>query len=87
MPIGINNAKKNPINQRINLTMKLMSLGKLFIVEEDCQTLIEALSQAVWDSKEGHEDERLDNGSTDIDTLDAFEYSLEPHLNDLKYLI
>ena len=87
VPIGINNAKKNPINQRINLTMKLMSLGKLFIVEEDCQTLIEALSQAVWDSKEGHEDERLDNGSTDIDTLDAFEYSLEPHLNDLKYLI
>ena len=87
VPIGINNAKKNPINQRINLTIKLQSLGKFFVVEEDCQTLIEAMSQAVWNNKEGHEDERLDNGSTDIDTLDAFEYSVEPHLNDLKYLV
>lgn len=87
VPIGIKNAKKNPINQRINLTIKLMSLGKFFVVEEDCQTLVEALSQAVWNNKEGHEDERLDNGTTDIDTLDAFEYSLEPHLNDLKYLV
>lgn len=87
VPIGIKNAKKNPINQRINLTIKLMSLGKFFVVEEDCETLVEALSQAVWNNKEGHEDERLDNGTTDIDTLDAFEYSLEPHLNDLKYLV
>lgn len=87
IPTIIYNAKKNPINDRINLVTKLMALGKFFIVEEDCETVIEALSQAVWNNKEGHEDERLDNGTSDIDTLDALEYSIEPHLNDLKYLI
>ena len=29
-------------------------------------------------------DERLDDGSSDIDTLDAFEYTIE---RDMKYLI
>ena len=84
---NINNARKNPINQRIKLTTKLQSLRKFWVVEEDCQPLIEAMCQAVWNNKEGHEDERLDNGTFCVDILDSFEYSLEPHLNDLKYLI
>ena len=32
----------------------------------------------------GGKDERLDDGSTDIDSLDAFEYTIE---RDMKYLI
>ena len=83
----VRNARKNPINDRINLVNKLMALRKFYVVEEDCETVIKALSEAVWNSKEGHEDERLDDGTSDIDTLDAMEYSIEPHLNDLKYLI
>ena len=79
---NINNARKNPINQRIKLTTKLQSLRKFWVVEEDCQPLIEAMCQAVWNNKEGHEDERLDNGTFCVDILDSFEYSLEPHLND-----
>lgn len=86
-PTNVHNARKYPINQRINLTQKLMSTGKFHIVEEDCEELIEALCQAVWNSKEGHEDERLDNGSYCVDILDSWEYSLEPHLNDLKYMV
>lgn len=86
IPVGIHNARKYPINQRINLLLKLMALGKFHIVEEDCQELIEALCQAVWNNKEGHEDERLDNGSYCVDILDSTEYSYEPHLHDLKYL-
>ena len=86
-PINVNNARKYPINQRINLLLKLMALGKFHIVEEDCQELIEALCQAVWNNKEGHEDERLDNGSYSVDVIDSFEYSYEPHLNDLKYMV
>lgn len=83
---NIYNARKYPINDRIRLEINLMDTGRLKLVEEECEPLIEALSQAVWNSKEGHEDERLDNGTTPIDDLDSFEYSLEPHLNDLKYM-
>lgn len=86
-PVNVNNARKYPINQRINLLLKLMALGKFHIVEGECDELVEALCQAVWNNKEGHEDERLDNGSYCVDILDSFEYSLEPHLNDLKYMI
>ena len=39
--------------------------------------IIEALKTAVWDEKSLHKDVRLDDGSTNIDSLDAFEYSLE----------
>lgn len=86
-PINVNNARKYPINQRINLLLKLMALGKFHIVEGECDELVEALCQAVWNNKEGHEDERLDNGSYCVDILDSFEYSFEPHLNDLKYMV
>lgn len=86
-PVNVNNARKYPINQRINLTLKLMATGKFHIVEGECDELVEALCQAVWNNKEGHEDERLDNGSYCVDILDSFEYSLEPHLNDLKYMV
>ena len=83
---NIENAKKNEIKQRIRLVLRLMALNK-FKVCEWCDSVIKALSEAVWDSKEGYEDERLDNGTSDIDTLDALEYAIEPHLNDLKYMV
>ena len=83
---NIQNARKNEIKQRIKLVLRLMALDK-FKVCEWCNSVIKALSEAVYNSKEGYEDERLDNGTTDIDTLDALEYAIEPHLNDLKYLI
>lgn len=85
VPTNICDAKKNPINERINLVNKLMALGKFKVYEPECETVINALSTAVWNSKEGHEDERLDDGTSDIDSLDACEYSIEPHLNDLKW--
>ena len=50
---------------------------------DNCQTFINALSDAVWNEKK-QEDERLDDGSTDIDTLDSFEYTFE---RDMKRLI
>ena len=51
-----------------------MSLGRFFIVEHNTD-VINALNEAVWDEKKT--DTRLDNGTTDIDTLDALEYSIE----------
>lgn len=54
-----------------------------FFITKDCESLKTAFSDAVWD-KDVKEDERLDDGSTDIDSLDAFEYTIE---RDMKYLI
>lgn len=42
-----------------------------------CTHLIEAMQSAVWDDKQ-HDDVRLDDGNYNIDSLDAFEYSVEP---------
>lgn len=75
LPVIIGNSKKNKIIDRIQKTNQLINTGKMKI-NKKCKNLIEALETAIWNSKK-QEDERLDDGSTDIDTLDAFEYSFE----------
>lgn len=80
--ISVKPAKKKRINDRIRCTVKLMGAGRFFTTK-DCESLEAAFSDAVWD-KEAKDDERLDDGSTDIDSLDAFEYTIE---RDMKYLI
>ena len=80
--IAVKPAKKMPINDRIRCTLRLMGAER-FWMTEDCGTLQTAFTDAVWD-KEKDKDERLDDGSTDIDSLDAFEYTIE---RDMKYLI
>lgn len=81
--ISVRQAKKRAINDRIRCTVRLMGAGRFFITE-DCASLIAAFSDAVWDMEVKDKDERLDDGSTDIDSLDAFEYTIE---RDMKYLI
>ena len=71
------NARKCEIRDRIRATDIMMALHVLTIVREDCQTLITALSTCVWDKEKPEAWIRLDNGTSDIDTLDAFEYSWE----------
>ena len=51
-----------------------------FILKK-CKYLIEAYKMAVWDDK--HEDERLDDGTTPVDDLDASEYSIFPFYDKL----
>lgn len=81
--IAVKPAKKRPINDRIRCTVKLMGAGRFFITS-DCESLQTAFSDAVWDKEVKDKDERLDDGSTDIDSLDAFEYTIE---RDMKYRI
>lgn len=81
--ISVRPAKKKAINDRIRCTVKLMGAGRFFITK-DCESLQIALSDAVWNKEVIGKDERLDDGSTDIDSLDAFEYTIE---RDMKYLI
>lgn len=80
----ISNAKKTPILDRIRLTTVLMGGGRFYYLPT-ADTLRKALCTALWDDKkvEGKPDTRLDNGSTDIDSLDAFEYSVERHTKEL----
>ena len=69
-------AIKIRIKDRIDYTIRKMGAGQFFLTG-DCGTLSEALQDAVWNAKVMDHDERLDDGSTDIDTLDAFEYTIE----------
>lgn len=80
--IKVANALKSKITDRIFATTSLSATRRLFHTEE-CKTFTEAISMAVWDPKK-LELERLDDGTSDIDTLDAFEYTFE---RDIKKLI
>lgn len=81
---GVEPAEKNSIKERMRMVLRLMDRGR-FKVCEWCETVIKALSEAVYNGKEGHEDERLDDFTFDVDTLDALEYGIEPHLKELRY--
>lgn len=74
-------ARKKRIKDRIDCVVRLMGAGRFFITE-DCETLSKALQDAVWNNK-AKQDERLDDGSSDIDTLDAFEYTIERDIDSL----
>lgn len=88
---GINTIVRGSIKERIldriNLQNKLLAFDMFFYIPEECKTLEQAMQEALWDSNvkssEG-EDRRLDDFTTDIDSLDAYEYSIE---RDMKKLI
>ena len=65
---------KEPINDRIDCGRTMIAYDIFYYIEEECDTLVEAISSALWDS-EKNEDTRLDDFTTDIDTIDAWEYS------------
>lgn len=74
--IEVLNAKKKPVNTRINMLSRLISSGRFFVSRE-CPHVIDAIRSAVWDERSPGKDIRLDNGSTNIDSLDAMEYAFE----------
>lgn len=82
--LGVNilNARKKPINDRIRALCMLMAADRFKICREAVNTR-GALANAVWDSKHLTEDVRLDNGSTNIDSLDAMEYAFERDISSL----
>lgn len=82
IPVEVRNARKGEIIDRIRLCDMLMSQGRFFILRR-CRHTIAALSEAVWGGKSPTKDRRLDDGTTNIDSLDALEYALEPHANRL----
>ena len=81
LPINIHNARKSSIIGRIRFTNQMLSQHRMSIAH-DCKHFIEALQSAVWDKKQ-RDDARLDDGVFNIDSLDAYEYSVEPYINDM----
>ena len=80
VPLQVQDCIKGRIVDRIELDCHLFGQNRRFILRK-CKYLIEAYSQALWDSK--HEDTRLDDGTTPIDDLDASEYSIFPFYDKL----
>ncbi len=80
---------KEPINDRIDCERTIISYGMFFYIEEECETLVEALESALWSDKpkQDGKDERLDDFTTDIDTLDAFEYSFERYITQINDVV
>lgn len=74
-------AKKEKIKDRIDCERIMFAYDMVFFMEEDTKSLMEALESAIWKEEKTkvteNDDERLDDGTTDIDSLDAFEYSFE----------
>ena len=49
----------------------------------ECIYTLAAFQTAVWDSKYVTKDVRLDDGTYNIDSLDAQEYAVEPYMNQI----
>lgn len=75
--IPVHNALKRDINNRIQFYNALFGHDSIRISSE-CKHTIDAFQNAVWNDKKLI-DERLDDGSTNIDSLDAQEYATEPY--------
>ena len=80
IPLFVDDCIKGRIVDRIELDCQLFGQVRRFILRK-CKYLIEAYTQALWDDK--HEDERLDDGTTPVDDLDASEYSMFPFYDKL----
>ena len=80
--VNIYDAMKKPINDRIRAACKLQGANR-FKIMEHCKITIDAYASAVYDSKNLTADVRLDNGTSNIDTLDATEYAYEREIYEL----
>ena len=74
LPIAIKNAKKGQIVDRIRFYISMIAQHRYYIVN-DCKETTEAFEQALWSDK--IDDTRLDDGTSNIDSLDSQEYSSE----------
>ena len=74
--VEVRNARKGPINDRIRFVLRMMGAER-FSVSPRCQHTIDALRGARWDGKHPTEDVRLDDGTLNVDSLDAMEYAVE----------
>lgn len=83
--VDVRNALKGAINDRIAFYNSIMAQNRFFIMNH-CTATISALENAVYSDKDPTKDERLDDGTVNIDSLDSMEYSTESVQSDILYL-
>lgn len=84
LPISIGDSAKAEIIQRIICLNTLFNTDRVFILRR-CNLVIDGLRSAAWDPKaaEKGKDKRLDNFTSDIDIVDAAEYSFSRFMSKL----
>ena len=83
----VQDSLKIPIKNRIELWNRLLNLDRLSFVDGQTKTLIEALQTALYDEK-AKDDRWIDDGETsDIDSLDSFNYSFEFWAEEIAYCL
>ena len=82
--IPVKDSKKVHIIDRIRCTDALIKSDRLKICQ-NCRLLINGIENAVWDKDAAEKglDVRLDDFTSDIDILDAFEYSFSKYISRL----
>lgn len=82
--VGVNilNARKGEINDRIRFFCRMQAVGRHRLLR-GCVHTLEAFEAAVWDGRQLTKDVRLDDGSYNIDSLDAQEYAAEPYMTQM----
>lgn len=81
LTIDVKKAHKTKILDRIRFFNAVIA-SRRFGVMPRCKNVISALSDAVWDD-DRLEDVRLDDGSRNVDSLDALEYAAEPYMKEI----
>ena len=76
-PWPVVNALKGQIIDRIRFTELAMTSHFIEYVAGSCDSLVQAWTECLWDPNKPGEWSRLDDGTTDIDSNDAWEYSVE----------
>lgn len=83
----VQDSLKIEIKNRIELWNRLLNLDKMSFIENQCQSLIEALQTALYD-EDAKDDRWIDDGETsDIDSLDSFDYSFELWAEEISYCL
>ena len=80
------NSQKRTIKERID-TKKIMIAKKHWMIYKRCTYIDASTKTQVWNSKPDHLDERLDDGTVDIDIADAEEYSWSAFMNKLIHFL
>lgn len=77
----VKNARKSSILGRILFLNQMLGIER-FHVMKWCSDTISAINEACWNEKKP--DERLDDGSTNVDRMDALEYSFEEDIKRIS---
>lgn len=79
----VRGSRKYPVNDRIEAQNKMLAFDIWKYLNGECDSLVKAMKTAIWDDNK-LEDTRLDDFTTDIDSMDAYEYSYE---RDMKRIM